>query len=704
MPQTKPEAPYVSTIPFRTLRSSTVERVGKEYSEFLRAVRAENLDRERLYENFKIYWGIDYGQWSPGIVQQLLDENRHPITINLLSQKINTLAGAIITNQYDVDFIPVNGDSTSLTTAFKDIYIADKHMMKWDASFVQCAKFGLIYQGVEQLYVDRRYDPEGNMAWRIMQPGFVVFTPDWKTDFSEDCDTAWVMAYKTIDQIASQYDVHPQELRTEMIMQERLGQYFGTTDITLGQEIERGTPTASGSIGGLKRVIEKHHMVRTKTRRLVDVSRGYNGLPFPVMHPEKDREYLIAWGNANNVNWEYVRDVPYEDRILKIYTFIPEITYNREFENRPGEVQIQRLDLFPWSADRLNGKNRGIIDLCKDAQQTFNKHQSQKTHMINSAANGATIFNENLTNGDAGKLDDIKKNKNNPSYVNDADLDGVERTHIVMKDKPYDPALFNNEKLMVDLLDIVTPVPAAMSSRTESAKESGILYQSKVAIAEIGMKILYEGLKQHQLDKASGYYLQVQNTYRNNYRKFLKPDKTGFIEINRPIMMGSIPVIINNISQLPRCQVVVKEEPQGLINRHMNRIMFSEMLNNLPPELTLIRSWLAIQVAKTMDTNDQDSQQLEVIAAMEMAKAISSFKSQVLNNEAMGAQAQMMIAQIEQQLGGAVGAGGEAPMQATPQSEMPVEPEMGAEEPPPLPSTSDRTAPDLSQGGVQLLE
>jgi len=247
-----------------------------------------------------------------------------------------------------------------------------------------------------------------------------------------------------------------------------------------------------------------------------------------------------------------------------------------------------------------------------------------------------------------------------------------------------------------------------MSSRTESAKESGILYQSKVAIAEIGMKVLYEGLKQHQIDKASGHYLQAQNTYRNTYRKFMKPDKTGFVEINRPINMNGMPVILNNISQLPRAQVVIREEPQGLINRHMNRIMFSEMLNNLPPELTLIRSWLAVQIARTMDTGEADKKQLEMISAMEMAKAMSSFKTQMLNDKAMGAQAMMMIAQVEQQLGIPMGGGEEAaPMQTTPQSEIPVEPSAG---PPAMsqPATGpaegmERTQPNLSNAQSNIL-
>lgn len=641
------------------------ERIFSEYNEFLCAIRAEERDRTRLYDNFKLYWGVDYGQWDEDIVQQLLDENRHPVTINLLSQKINTLAGAITSNQFDVDFVPINGEKSTLTTAFKDIYLSDKSLMKWDKASLQCSKFGLIYQGVEQLVVDRREDPEGNLRFRVHQPGHVVFVPDWKSDDPEDCYKAWIFHYRNIEQIARAYGLSVKEIRDELEITRALGPDYVSSGIDLGKDVETSIAPY--------RIIETHEMVPVKTSRLVDFSQGMNGLPFPVMNLQKDREYLIEWGNLNNVNWERVREVPYEDQILKIFTFCPELSLSRAFEDRPAEVQIKRLDLFPWSADRLNGKNRGIIDVGKDIQQTINKHQSQKTHMINSAANGATIFNENLYGGDQAKMERLKKNKNNPAFVDDADLDGVTKTHVVLKDKPYDPALFQNEQILVDIMDLVTPVPAAMSSRTEGAKESGILYQSKVAIAEIGMKTLYESLRNHQTDKAAAYYLQAQNTYRDNYRRFHRVDGSGFVDVNKRVRMNGRPVVINDISQLPRCHVIIKEDQNGMINRQMNRIMYSEMLQRIPPEQALLRGWMTLKIARTMDTNEVEKKELELIAQMEMAKAMVAYKTDLTNMAAGQAQAEMVIAQIEAQMGQMMGPqqGMETPQQMTPEDAIP---------------------------------
>jgi len=313
-------------------------------------------------------------------------------------------------------------------------------------------------------------------------------------------------------------------------------------------------------------------------------------------------------------------------------------------------VQIQALDCLPWGADRTNGKWRGIVDIAKDCQTTLNKSQSQKQHMINSAASGATIFNSELTGGDAGKLEDIKSNKNNPSYVNDAPLDDVEKTHIVLKDQPYDPALFQNETLMIDIMDLVTPVPAAMSSRTESSRESGVLYQTKVAIAEVGMKTLNDGFRSHILSKATAYMKMAQVLYRNKHRNFPKSDQSGFVSVNVRAQIDGRPVIINDISALPACYVIVKEDPNGLITRHMNRLQYAEMMQNMPPNLGLIRAWLALQSAKTVDMSENDKAAFEAISGMEMMKAVMGYKTEIMNMAANQKQAEAMIAQLEMQL------------------------------------------------------
>lgn len=636
-------APYTNTTPL-SIMGSDAERIIAEMGEYNRAYEAERRDQERLFENIRMYWGVDYGQWDEIAVQTLLDENRHPITINLLSQKINTLAGALSATSFHVDYVPMQGGHSSLTKGFKDIYLSDKFYMGWDIADAQANKLGLIYRADQQPYIDRSKDPDGRIAWRTLPPGRVIYTPDWRSDNVKDCRKRFILHLMSTKQIAEKYGLNEDNLKLQVKLMRLVGQQFkNDPGVDLGR-------WPHDNDEGLKRVIEVGELVDVKTTRLVDPTKGYNGLAFPVAHPEKDRDFLKAWGDFNNVNWEYVRETTYKDKILKIFTICPDISITKPLEDKPSEIQIGMIDTIPWAADRLNGKWRGIVDIAKDCQTTLNKTQSQKQHMINSAANGATLFNSELTGGDAGKLEHIKRNKNNPSYVNDVDLDNVEKTHIVMKDQPYDSALFQNETLMIDIMDLVTPVPAAMSSRTESSRESGVLYQTKVAIAEVGMKTLNDSFRNHILNKAAAYFELAQIFYRKKHRNFPRANGEGFVSVNLRTNVDGRPVMINDISAIPQCYVIVKEDQNGLITRHMNRLQYAEMMKNMPQEISLLRTWLALQAAKTVDMSEKDQVVLDTITNMEFMKAVMAYKTEMMNMAANQKQAQAMIVQLEQQI------------------------------------------------------
>lgn len=642
------EAPFISKIP-ALAKSSPVQRLIKEYSEYQRACQTEEMDRIRLFDNIGMYMGIEYSQWNREAAQALLAEQRHPTSINLTRQKVDTLAGAVTSNQYDVEFVPLNGKNLQLTNTFRDVYNADKNTMKWDKAFMQAAKLGLIYRGDEQMYIDDRFDPAGNISFRAMAPGYVTYAPDWITDDVNDCDVAFILGFMPIERMANTYDKSVGDLKLQMEMLQGLGKYFDKVDVNLGKNPDN-------RYRNLLRVIEKHQMVNVKTKRLIAMFNrsgeqlGMNGLPFPVMDPKKDVAALRRFGEYNDVDWESVVEVPYTDRLLNIYTFSPDVSLQEPLEDKPAKVQIRRLDLFPWAPVRMNGKWSGIVDITKDIQQTINKNQSQKNHMINSAANGAKLINENLAGGDKDKLERIKRNLNNPAFVEDVDLDSVQRTHVILKENAYDAALFGNEEFMIRMMDYVTPVPAAMSGRDESSRESGVLYQSKVAIAEVGMKAIYESLKEHQLAKAEAYLLQAQITYRDSYRLFEKADRSGYIELNRSVEVDGNKMLINDISQMPRCNVIIKTDPNGLMMRHMNREQYTEMMRVVPPQMALLQTFLASKLIATNELSDEDRKELEVVTKMEMVRAAMAIKTELANMQASSANAEMSVMQIDQQI------------------------------------------------------
>jgi len=634
-----------------------------------RAVAAVEDDRDRVFENMGLYWGVDYSQWDKNVVQGLLDENREPVTLNVVSQKINTLAGSMKANPFNVEFISIDGSHTDIVQNFKDIYLSDKHLMKWDASSTECLIHGLALSvGVEQMVIDKEIDPEGHIKFETRQPGLTVFDPYWKTRNPKDCKKAWCVYYLTLDEISRIYDIPKKTLQLELQITKMQGTDYQKTTLKFGENLE-------DYYGSLFNVIEYHEMRTIKTTRLVDYSKGMNGLPFPIVDDpdsEEGQAYLKAWGNKNKVNWDAVETVPATKEVLWITAFCKRFP-RFFFMDKRADIQVGRLDLFPYAPDRMNGKNRGIGDIMKDAQQLINKHQTQKQHMIDTAATGGTLLNSNLTDGDMERMEDIKNNWNNSGYIDDVDLDSVKTPFIKLKDNSYDAAIFQDQQILFDIMDLISPVPAAMSSRTESSRESGVLYQSKIAIAEVGMRTLYDSWRQHEYDKAMAYVRQAQVTYRDKYRRFPKIASQGelmpneFIEINKEIAVDGVNTMMNDISQMPLCDVILKEDQNGLINRHMKRLSYAEIIRVVPPENQLLRTWWTTKLNETFEMDDYEREVAKKIGNMEMALAIKRAVGEMSNIEASQAQAEMLIKQLmggqPQQMGLPPQGGGPRPVE-----------------------------------------
>jgi TATA-binding protein-associated factor Taf7 len=155
---------------------------------------------------------------------------------------------------------------------------------------------------------------------------------------------------------------------------------------------------------------------------------------------------------------------------------------------------------------------------------------------------------------------------------------------------------------------------------------------------------------------------QAQHFYRDKYRTFPKiaaqgellPDQV--IEVNKEISVDGQPVILNDISQMPLCDVIIKEDENGLINRHMKRLSYAEIIRILPPELQLLRTWWATKLNDTFELDDFDREIGKKIGQMEMALAVSRASGEMANIEASKAQSQALIQQI-------LSAGGQIPAQ-----------------------------------------
>lgn len=680
--------------------SPTAQQITYLQWDFDRMVAATQEERTRFWENIEFYWGINYGQWDQKVVAALISENRDPITLNILAQKVNLLAGSLKANPYTVHYRPLNGEMTQLINDFREIYLSDKSIMKWDAADSINVKLALIMESTQQMVENKKIDPEGNIAFVTRAPGSTIYDPYWKSNNSRDCTKAYCVGFFTLEQISKIWDIPLKTLKAERNITRLIGTNYDQTKVTFGHDL-------ASTYSDLYRIVELHETRVKKVERLVDYSKGYNGMPFPVLDPEKDRDYLIAWGKKNNASWEHVQPVPFTKEELWITAFSSELTPRMMLENKPSKIQCGGLDLFPLWADRINGQNRGVIDIGKDAQTLINKHETQKQHMINTAAGGGKLFNKEIFEGDVTLQREVEENYNNSSFRKTVALDNAKTPFVELKGSAYDAALFQNEQMLFDIIDLITPVPAAMSSRTEGSRESGVLYQSKVAIAEVGMRTIYDSIRQHLFDKSYAYLRQAQVTYRDTHRRFPRTTALGeavenqWVELNKPAMSGGQQIVINDISAMPLCDVIIKEDQNGLMNRQIKQRSIVEILQMLPPELGLFRAWYGKMLSDTFELDDREREIGKKIGDMELALALKRSSSEMSNMEASKVQAEALIAQITASMGGGGGAGGAQqalPQQSTPASDIPQQPT--GEEVEATYTEEPSGAPNLLEGGI----
>jgi len=659
-----------------------VQRVKNEYD---RATMYWDKDADRSIESWKLYWAVDpergMGQWPAAVVQRMMREGRHLAQFNLISPKVDNLAGAMHRNPFDAKFIPVDAAEAKDSSIIQDLYYSDKEMMDWKQSDLYCSIHGLIHQGVEQIKISDRYSKLGNIGFDLCLPGHVVFDPAWKSINAKDCKKAWKTSYLNAEEIKETYGKVSERVEMEIELMERYGTEFGTNYGVTPQEMLREEKN-----GDRYKIIEQYYMRKEAVKReeILTID-GYVALP-----ETDDREYKSNWLDENHPHWRNNSRLIREEHDMKDFCYVmaicPQLSWSMVLSDGKIEEQVGRLPFFPYSAYRQNGECRGVVEAMKDAQQTLNYRESLVTHMIQTNATGAKMVDPALFNNNRAQLDSLKANANHPGFWIETKPGALMKSNadaIRQINKPiFDSNVTAQLERMMTIMDRITPSSAVSESRENSSAPSGILYQAQVKQAEQTQFVLYEGRRQHVNDKAEAYLELAPQVYSNEglRRVFPRNDGTKTI-INAKDTNGNI---TNDIRKMPRNKVVISESPEGDTNRLTTRAVANDLLKAIPETSAATRQELVNAMVKTIDQfDDEDKKKLEVIGDLELNRAIASVKADTAILEQKAAEAQAQTASINAQMGAQV-----------PQEELTGGPQTG---PPPMGAPPPQANPEQVQ-------
>jgi len=654
-------APAIMKANYRSIRSSEEGRVRQIYHDREAAKRAMQGDYDRGEKAWEYYFALAGMQWPAKELKVLNDEDRRAYQFDILSPKLNTMAGAIITDLPDSDWSPIEGARTTGTEAVKSTYFTDKEQTNWRWNLVQHIIGMLVHDSWIQMVETTKYHPLGNIGLEWIRPGGFVPSAYWKSNNDRDLKEGYKSSYLTAEGIKFKYEIDNNEFINKEI--ERYKLQKGTPPANIAEQQTR----FQGKVGDEFEVIEHFWLEMLKEHRLVGRKQGaFQWVPFPI---SEDQAYLEQFAQENNIDWDTVEEQPYDDLIQHITAVVPSLDPTLILYDAKTRVQVKGISFFHSTTKRWKGMNKGLAETMMDIQTTLNKRISLETELIEKVSGGSSLINKQLFDDEKQEKDFIK-NSNKPGKKFLVDLDTVKNIKEDIGPAAYPSAIMTQIELMFNtLLPIVSNVSDSWSAESASG-ESGILYERKVQMNKIATLVMDEGIKQLMNNIGEAYFYQWQITYGDVERKI--NIKGGREELTLNEELDERGTLRNAVQYTPRCQVIVKENPHSPTKQNLDRQLASEAMQNINPEINplMYQDFMSIYI-KTIEQDDETKAQFEADMEIERMSAQTRVIAATGNNMAGLSEAMVRDMQAKMMLASQ----GQPPAQPTAPQEQITEPE-----------------------------
>ena len=628
------------------------------YRIWQRASQAQRREREREFENLRMYCGVDNSQWPQSIQNFLKQEARgvnhgqfsHYGQYNLLKLKINGIAGSIIRNPFDATFVADDEEQVELTMALQEAYLSDKELMDWQAEDTMLTTLGLIYRGTMRMYVKNTFpaSPMGNIALECMPPGTTMDDPDWVTTTSKEMRNHWTMALMSVDEIKERWPKKRGIMEREEWLANNGGQqYEEKTNVDWNRYVDDTTHRH----GSLYTVVQHNYIKKEKIVREFDSRTG------TVFWEWMNDEQKKSLAEQNGIGSEDIKEITLYDNVAYTYTFAPGLSLSYALDDFKDEFQLGRLAYFPWTTSRMNGKPTPMVDQLRDAQLEINKRQSTITLAAETSVGGTMAVDEAVFGMDSKKMDDFIANRANPRYVAKLKAGSSRQFPNAFQEvgKQQIPGdLFGIVNEMIDLMDRLVPQPAASEGRTERSGESGILFAHKVEVAKTMQSTMLASRRQLWNDIGEAYFFLAKQLYAKGRRVFTDGKGIRKVVVNESMTNPETgeETVVNDFSGLSRHRVVISEAPAGVNNRLMQRELNSTLAQHFAQMAPNTSMKFLAGVVESLDLDEVKKQEAQDAVELDSKALRVETEARIANAEVMKQQAEAAGQ------GGAQGGGG----------------------------------------------
>jgi hypothetical protein len=634
----------IMTATTKKSRSTVSQQAMTTIYEFDKAYDVQKLDFEAGRKAWRRYFPVDHGKWDPEALKVMEEELRHPVQFDVASPRVDTLAGSLVADLPDPDWVPVYGTKNILSEAVAQSYYTDKDLYNYDDVMLKVFRDGLVHCGDLEIYEDYKYHTPHVAIGRVMY-GFLVWEPYWISDDDRDANVCYRVAYMTADKLVKKYKHATDELIREIRDYKKdMSNY--PFDIKHEQQELRW-----GRVGDEFQVIEKHYLEHIKTTRLIGRQEGMSQwIPFPI---NKERAYLEQFAEANKIDWTTVIEDAYEDKVHYVTTVVRELG-NAEIQiGAKSKIQVNGLPFHHFTTSRWAGRNMGIVASLEGVEDTINKRESLITELISKANGGSTLVDKDLFLNPKDRQEWVKK-KNKPGHAEFVDLSNSKNPILRIADNGYPSAVVDQINRMYDkVLPIVSRVSDAMASSSDS-QDSGILFERKFQVNMIANTLMNRNMRQLINNMAESYFYQWQITYADQEKELTFRDGKTTITLNK----HENGMIYNDVKSVPRCRIVITESTKSQTYQMRWRSVWAEMLQSINPQVAPAHYNLALKnMFETLQTKDEDKEAVKVIneltmmiSRLQLAAQATGFQAQAQGNTLQSMQIDMQIQQMMSQL------------------------------------------------------
>lgn len=584
--------------------------------------------RERIRErdNWRVYDATEFGQWNEEALRLMVQEGRPPSSYNFTKRYVDTIAGSIIADPFDVNFDTELGDKNDISILLETLYLEDRELGNWNHEYLQFIRAGFIYRGWLEFYVDRSRDPRGRVGLRYISGDRVVTDPDWTTHKVKDNKAIYVWSWMTAEQIKDKYHKKTDEIENAIRIYESSTQQGDTLPYV--EKLFDRSPEFWDQQNGQYLVFDKYELKKVSKKRIFDSTTAQ-------FLPDLDPEDSIMFLESAQMLGRPVEIIPETQTICKVRTLAPALSLDLVLQDGKHPIQTGDYPMACFASDVINGRPNTPVDQLKDPQISFNKRESTITHILMTTNNNALLIESDAVeqSEDAHK---IGKERNRPGAYFIVEPGAATSGKIKMMDKNAPPADFMNAAENIrSIMQEITPAVPAMQGVGEEG-DSGVYFQAKVAQAQIGMQIPSKFMKAAWQEIGDKYFFAAQQIY--TYPMAVSQAKKNRVfTLNMP---GGV-----DLADIPRMRVTVTQTPTSETYRRQMLQQYVAINQYLPDPLT--KTALArIMVGQLPNIPDDDLQELENSARLseELQKLSTMAQIMQLKSQIMMGQQQMAMA------------------------------------------------------------